>query len=39
MANTENFAGVILNGMEDIAENLKWGYRPILKSNKPINKL
>ena len=39
MANTENFAGVILNGMEDIVENLKWGDKPILKSNEPINKL
>ena len=39
MANTENFAGAILNGMEDIVENLKWRDKPILKSNEPINKL
>ena len=39
MASTENIAGKIFNGMEDIVENLKWGDKPILRSNEPINKL
>ena len=38
MAN-KNWAGTILNGMDDLVDNLKWGDKTILRSNQPINSI
>ena len=38
MAN-KNWAGTILNGMDDLFYNLKWGDKKILRSNQPINSI